>query len=88
MANITMVKTIFRVVASVHKSPNVRRNGDNPQIFILTVDHRNWSSGWRVLTEPWYLIILGSLVPIVVVGISVVSIPSLVFLSISIPVSF
>ena len=88
MANITMVTVIFRVVASVHRSPNVRRNGKNPPMFILIVDRRNWYSGSCVLTEPWYLIILGSLVAIVVFGISVVPIPNLVFLSISIPVSF
>ena len=55
-------------------------------MHVFLVECHDWYNGWHVLTEPWHLIILKSLVP--VVGIFVVSIPSLVFISILIPVSF
>ena len=57
-------------------------------MFILSVDRCDRYSGGDVLMEPRHLIILRSLVPVVVVVIFVVSVPNVVFLSTSIPVSF
>ena len=60
------------------QSPNVRKNGENSKMLILIVDCCDRYSGEGVFTEQWYLIVLWSLAPIVVVvGILVVYAPSL-----------
>ena len=84
-----MVGTTPRVVASICWSPNVRRDGEYFEMLILIIDHCDRYNGRGVLTEPWYLIFLWSLVPIVVVlGISVVFVPSLNLLAIFISTPF
>ena len=77
MANVTMVAAIICVVRTVCQSLNVRRNGENPQMFILSVDRCDRYNGGGVLTEPRHLIILRSLVPVVI------SIPNIILFSTS-----
>ena len=82
-----MIVTILRVVVFIFQSSNVKRVGENSKILVSIIDRCNWYSGRSVLSEPWYLTVFRSLVPIiVVVGISIISTSSLILLSISISV--
>ena len=77
MTNIVMVTKILRIIALMCEGPNVRRNGENPEILILVVDH-----------QAQYLTVLRSWVLIIVIVVSIISIPSLILLAITISIDF
>ena len=83
MANIAMVATIFQIVTLVSGRPDTMRDVEDSKVLVFIIDCCNMNSSGGAFVETWR-----SRVPINFIVVSIVFVPELIPLLISIFIAF